>query len=168
MAQMQSEEEERKDVEPRDERAREAEHHHRVNVVMPEGVMPQLRKARIGRAKGEVEQVKNDEGEDDEPADGHAPRGEGGLDEVFALVMVRPGTAVLDHELDREINVQNDHDEERAPNDPKERPKVAQVLRVAIDPLRPEEDLEVAEKMADDEKNQDQARHRHDYFPANG
>ncbi len=42
------------------------------------------------------------------------------------------------------------------------------MLGVAVDPLRPEENLEVAEEMADDEQNQDHAGHRHDHFPANG
>ena len=50
--------------------------------------------------------------------------------------------------------------------DPKQGPKFAQVLGVAINPIRPEKNLEIAEKMPDDEQNQDHARYRHDHFPA--
>ena len=42
------------------------------------------------------------------------------------------------------------------------------MLGVAVDPLRSEKNLQVAEEMADDEQDQDHPGHRHDYFPANG
>ena len=55
-----------------------------------------------------------------------------------------------------------------AANDPEERPQIAQVLGVAVDPFRSEENLKVAEEMPDDEKNQNHARRRHDHFPSDG
>ena len=82
--------------------------------------------------------------------------------------MLGPRPAVLDREPDRVINVEDDDEEQNAADDPEERPKLPEVLGVAVDPLRPEENLEVAEEMADDEQNQDHPGHRHDYFPADG
>ena len=47
-------------------------------------------------------------------------------------------------------------------------PEFAQMLGVAVDPIRAEENLEVAEQMPDDEQDQDHAGHRHDHFPSDG
>jgi hypothetical protein len=40
------------------------------------------------------------------------------------------------------------------------------VFRVAVDPIRSEENLEVPEQMTDDEKDQNDSRDRHDHFLA--
>lgn len=82
--------------------------------------------------------------------------------------MLRPRPAVLDGEPDRVINVEDDDEEQYAADNPKERPKLPEMLGVAVDPFRPEEDLKVAKEMADNEQNQDHPRRRHDYFPTNG
>ena len=55
-----------------------------------------------------------------------------------------------------------------AADHPEKRPQIAQVLGVAVDPFRPEKNLQIAEEMPDDEENQDHPRHRHDHFPADG
>ena len=86
----------------------------------------------------------------------------------WRLVMLGPCAAILDRELDRVINVEDDDHEQERPDDPEERAELAQLLGVAVDPLRSEENLQIAEEMADDEQNQDQPGHRHDHFPANG
>ena len=59
-----------------------------------------------------------------------------------------------------------DDDEQEGADDPEERPQIAQVLGVAVDPFRPEEDLEIPEEMPDDEENQNHAGRRHDHFPS--
>ena len=79
---------------------------------------------------------------------------------------MRPGAAVLNREPDGVIDVENDDDEEDGADDPKESPEVAQMLRVAVDPSRPEEDLEIPEEVPDDEENQDHSGHRHNHLPA--
>ena len=86
----------------------------------------------------------------------------------LAFVMLGPCPAILDRELDRVINVEDDDDEQDASDDPEERAELPELLGVAVDPLRSEENLEIAKEMADDEQNQDQPGHRHDHFPANG
>ena len=45
---------------------------------------------------------------------------------------------------------------------------IAQVLGVAVDPFRPEENLEIPKQVPDDEKNQNNARRRHNHFPSDG
>ena len=49
---------------------------------------------------------------------------------------------------------------------PEQWPEIAQMLRVGIDPFRPEKDLQVAEQMANDEQDQDHAGEGDDYFSA--
>ncbi len=110
----------------------------------------------------------DDEGEEDEPAQHHAARGEGRFDRVLAPVVLGPGPPVLDREPDRVIDVREHDDEEKGADHPEQRPEVAQMLGIAIDPLRPEEDLEIAEEMPDDEENEDDPGHRHDHFPSDG
>ena len=168
MAQMEGKQEHSENVKPGNERALEAKDHHRIDVVMVERIHRQIQKSRVGAAKGEMEQVIDDENEQDEPAHHHGAGGERRLHDVLAAVTFRPGAAVLDREPDRVINVEDDDEEQNAADDPEERPKFPEMLGVAVNPLRPEENLEVAEEMADDEQNQDYPSHRHDYFPANG
>ena len=135
---------------------------------MADRIHRQRGKTRIGRAHGEMEQMKDDKCENDQSAHDHRARSEGGFYGVFAPVALGPGAAVFDRQTDRRVNVDEDDREEESANDPEERSEIAQMLRVAVDPIRAEENLEVAEKVADDEKNQDHARHRHNHFPANG
>ena len=115
-----------------------------------------------------MEQVIDDEGEHDEPAHHHAARGEGGFDDVLAPVALGPGAAIFERELDRVINVDHDDDEEEGANDPEKWPQIAQMFGVAVDPVRAEEDLEVAEQMPDDEENQDDPGDRHDHLASDG
>ena len=56
--------------------------------------------------------------------------------------------------------------EQKAADDPKELPKLPEMLNLTVDSLRPEENLKVAQEMADNEQNQ--ASHRHNDFPADG
>ena len=51
---------------------------------------------------------------------------------------------------------------------PKERAEVAQVLRVIIDPPRPEKNLQVSQQVPDDEQHQNHAGERDDHFLADG
>ena len=53
-------------------------------------------------------------------------------------------------------------------HDPEERAEIAQMLRVTIDPVRPEKNLQIAEQMADDEQHQNDAGDRDDHFLADG
>src|ERR1700736_4808615 len=102
----------------------------------------------------EMEQMKNDEREHDQPAHDHVTGCPGSFDVFFPEIMVGPGAAILDRELDSEINVKNDRQQKEASNYPKERSEVPQMLRVAINPVRPEINLQVPQEMADDEQDQ--------------
>ena len=163
---MKSKQKHGQDVKGRDQRMGKANNHHRVDVVMIERIERKGVKARIGSTDREVQDVIDDQGEKDDPAPDHAARSEGGFDGLLAFVMPGPRPAVLDGEPDRVINVEDDDEEQNAADDPEERPKLPEMLGVAVNPLRPEENLEVTEEMADDEQNQDHPGHRHDHFPA--
>ena len=143
-----------------------ANNHHRVDVVMIERIERKGVKARIGGADREMQDVIDDEGEKDDPAPDHAARGQGGFNDFLAFVMLGPRSAVFDRELNSVVNVEDDDGEQAASDDPEERPEFPQMLGVAVDPLRPEENLEIAKEVADDEQNQDQPRYRHEHFPA--
>ncbi len=58
--------------------------------------------------------------------------------------------------------------EEKGADDPKKRAQLAQMLGVAIDPIRSEKNLEVPEEMSDDEQDENHAGRGHDEFLADG
>ena len=58
--------------------------------------------------------------------------------------------------------------EQNGAHDPEQRPEIAQMLRVTVDPVRPEKDLQIAEQMADDEEHQNDSRDRDDQLFADG
>ena len=165
---MEGEEKHREDVKGRDQRIGKTNDHHREDVVMIERIKRKRVKARVGGADREMQDVIDDKGEKDYPAPDHGTGGKGGFDSVLAFVMLGPGPAVFDRELDRVINVEDDDEEQNAADDPEEGPKLPEIFGVAVDPLRSEENLEIAKEVADDEQNQDHPGHRHDYFSANG
>src|SRR5947207_6096351 len=77
-----------------------------------------------------------------------------------------PSAPVLDRELNRRVNVNGNGGEQKNPNCPEQRPEIPQVLRVTIDPIGPEKDLQVSEQMADYENNKNDARDGYDHlFP---
>ncbi len=89
-----------------------------------------------------------------------------GLDRVLASITVGACLPVLDREPDSVIDVRDhDHEQETA-NQPEKRPKIAQVLGIAVDPFGAEKNLQVAEQMPDDEEDEDDSSHRHDHFPS--
>ena len=165
---MESEEEHRQNVKPRNERTQKSEDHHRVNVVMPKWIHCQSGKARVGRAQGKMEQVKDNEGEQDNAAHDHRARSESRFYNFLAPIARRTGAPIFDGKPDRVIDMHQDGEEKKRSNDPKQRTKSAQVLGVAINPVRPEKNLQVAEEMADDKKDENHPAHCHNQLPSDG
>ena len=85
---------------------------------MARWILRQGGKARIGHAKGIVEEVKDDKGKNDEPAHRHAARGEGGFDDILAPIALGSGATIFERELDRVIDVDQDHGEEKGADEP--------------------------------------------------
>src|SRR5262245_25528389 len=135
---------------------------------MTERILGQSQKTRIGRAHSKMEEMINDEGEENQPAHDHASRSQGCFHRFLAPVMFGAGPSVLDRQPDGVVNVDQDDEEEKGTNDPKKRSKVAQMFRVTVDPVRPEEDLQVAQEMADDKQDQDHAGRGHDHLSSDG
>src|SRR6266513_5408714 len=92
------------------------------------------------------------------------PGRKGGFHMFLFNVRLGSSAPVFDRELNRRVNVNRNGGEQRNSNCPKQRAEVAQMLRVTIDPIGSEEDLQVAEQMADNEKNQNDAGDRDDHF----
>src|SRR4029077_20987392 len=89
-----------------------------------------------------------------------------GFHMFFIDVRLGPSAPVLDRQLNRRINVNGNGSEQKNPNCPKQWAEVAQMLRVTIDPIGPEKDLQVSEQVADYEKNKNDARDGDDHlFP---
>ena len=109
-----------------------------------------------------MREVIENESEDHEAADHHRTGSEGGFDMLLFLIGHRPGTSIIDRQTNREIDVEDHGHEEKDADDPEKRSERAQMFRVTVDPLRPEKDLQIAEQMADDERDQDDAGGRHD------
>ena len=120
---------------------------------------------RVRDDEREVRKVIEDEGEDDETAQPHVARREGRLHVLFLRVTNRARAAIIDREHDRVVDVQDDRNEQEEADRPKDRTEVLQMFRVAVDPVRPEENLQVAEQVTDDEPEQNQPGKRDDNFP---
>jgi hypothetical protein len=60
--------------------------------------------------------------------------------------------------------VNNDSGEQENSDQPKQRTEILQMLRVTIDPIRADENLQIPEQMSDHEKDQNDAGDRDDHF----
>ena len=108
--------------------------------------------------------VINDKRQHDQATHHHVPRCEGCFYVLPVLVGVRPGTPILNCQQDREINVKNDRGEKEGTNQPKQRTEIAQMLRVTIDPIRPDKNLQISKQMSDHKKDQNDSSDRDDHF----
>ena len=109
----------------------------------------------------------DDKRQHNQTAHHHVTRRERGLYVSSVDILVGPGTAILNREQDREINVKNDRDEKKCSNQPKKRTQVAQMLRVTVDPIRSNKNLQIPEQMSDHKKNQNDAGDGDDDFFSN-
>jgi len=64
--------------------------------------------------------------------------------------------------------VNNDSHQQEQTDYSKQRAEVAQVLRVTIDPIWTQENLQIAQEMSDNEKDQNDAGDCNDHFLSNG
>src|SRR5262249_22089027 len=76
--------------------------------------------------------------------------------------------AIFDRQLNGHINVNNDGRQQKQTDCPKQRSEIVQMLRVTVDPIRTQKNLQIAEQMSDNKKNQDDARDCDDHFLSNG
>jgi hypothetical protein len=164
---MQGEQKHAHDIECGDVNILKSVNHHGKDIVMVEGILLEEGEARIGHAHREMRDVINEKGEDDEAAQHHVAGGHRRLHIVAFHIPVGARAAVLNGQSDRRVNVNRHRDDEKHANGPKQRPQLAQMLGITVDPGRPEEDLQIPEQMSDDEKNENDARERDDDFSAN-
>ncbi len=141
---MESEQKHRQNVKPRNEWTRKTEDHHGVDVVVPKWILWQSGKARVSRANGKMEQVKDNKSEQDKSAHHHGARGESRLYNLFPPITQRASAPVFDGKPDRVIDMHHDGKEKKRSNGPKQRAQSAQMLAVAINPVRSEKNLQVA------------------------
>jgi hypothetical protein len=111
--------------------------------------------------------VINDKHQHDQATHHHVPRRERRFDVLPVFVGLRPGTPILNCQQDREVNVKNDRGEKKGTNQPEKRAEIEQVLRVSIDPIRPDKNLQIAKQMSDHKKNQNDSGDRDDHFFSN-
>jgi hypothetical protein len=79
-----------------------------------------------------------------------------------------PRTAIFNGQLNRDIDVNDDRPKQEYADCPKQRPELTKVLRVTVNPIWTQKDLQIAEEMSDNENNQDNAGDRDDHFLSNG
>src|SRR5215813_10921975 len=116
---------------------------------MPERIGLEQTKTRIGDAHCKMGDVVNDKRKHDQSAHHHVTRSERCFHILPIDIDLRSRTAVFDRQLNRYVNV-NDHGREQEQTDyPKQRTEVTQMLRVTIDPVGADENLQVAKQMSD-------------------
>ena len=134
---------------------------------MAERIRLEQRKARIGFAKSEMGKVISDKCEHDQPAHDHVTGGKRRFDVSFVDVRLGPGTAILNREQDREVNVKNNSDEKKSSNQPKKRTQIVQMLRVTVDRIGSNKNLQIPQQMSDHKKDQNDAGDGDDDFFSN-
>src|SRR5215469_18257696 len=127
--------------------------HHRVNVLVSERIRLKAAKTWIGHSYCEMRQVINAKHKHDQPAHHHVTRGEVGLDVMPIKVAFWPRAAIFNGQLNRDIDVNDDRREQQHADCPKQRPEVTKVLRVIVNPIWTQKNLEIAEQMSDNEDN---------------
>src|SRR5262249_5859513 len=135
---------------------------------MPERIGLEQNKTGIGDAHCEMRDVVNDKRKHYQPAHHHVTRSERGFDILPVDVSLRSRTAVFNRQSNGHANVNDDSREQEQTDYPKQRAEVAQMLRVTVDPIRSDKNLQIAQQMADNEKDQNDARDRDDHFFSNG
>src|SRR5439155_5702240 len=86
------------------------------------------------------------------------------LDVVPVDVCLWPGTVILNCQADGYPDVNDNGSEQKQTNYPKQRAEVAQVLRVTIDPVGADKNLQIAKQMPDHKEDQNDARDRDNHF----
>ena len=119
-------------------------------------------------AEGEVEEMKDDEGEKDGAGPLHGAGGVGGVEILFFDVADGTGAALEEPELERGPDVKDDGDEQSDARAPQESGERFEIGGIAIDVFGREKDLQVAEQVGDDEAEEDDAGDGHDGFFADG
>src|SRR3954453_16380021 len=127
---MECEQKESKNVKPADVIILKSVYHHRINVVVPERIRLEQSETRIGDTHCKMRNVVDDERKHDQPAHHHVARSKRCFDILPLYVLLRSCTAVFDRQLNRHVNMNDDNHEQEQTNYPKQRPEVAQVLRV--------------------------------------
>jgi hypothetical protein len=78
-----------------------------------------------------------------------------------------PRTAIFNGQLNRDVNVNDDRREQEHADCPQQRPEVTKVFRITVNPTWIQENLQIAEQMSDNEKNQNNASDCDDHFLSN-
>src|SRR4029453_17185612 len=164
MAQMKREQKQAEDVKAGHIIILKSVHHHGVNVVVTERISLKQAKPVISNSHREVREMINNKSQHDQSAHHHMTRGKGCFDVPLIDIRLRTGTPVFNCQLDSHVDVSNDRDEQKNPNQPKQRTEVAQMFRVTIDPIRSDKYLQIPEQMSDHKQDQNDAGDRDDYF----
>src|SRR5437016_6590145 len=151
---MKREQKQTEHIEPGHQIILETIDHHQINVVMAMRIRLEQCKTRVGFSEGEMREVISDKREHDQSAHYHVTRRKRCFDIVLVDVRLRSGTPVFNRQLDRHVDVNNDSGEQKNSNQPKQWAEITQMLRVAIDPIRADENLQIPEQMSDHEKDQ--------------
>ena len=161
---MEREQKQTEHVKPRHKIILEAIDHHRIDIVMAKRVRLEQRKTRIGFAESKMREVISDKREHDQSAHHHVTRGKRCFDVTLVDVRLRSGAPVFNCQLDRHVDVNDDGGEQKNSYQPKQRAEIVQMLRVTVDPIRADENLQIPEQMSDHEKDQNDAGDRDDDF----
>src|SRR6266404_8506635 len=108
--------------------------------------------------------VINDKREHNQSAHHHVARGEGGFYMFLVDVGFGSRASIIVCQADGHVNVHNEGREQEYSDYPENRSEIAQMLRVTVDPIRAQKDLQISKQMSNDEKDQNDPRDRDDHF----
>src|SRR5206468_11124640 len=112
---------------------------------MPERIDLEQPKARVGHAYCKMREVINDKGKHNKAAHHHMAGSEVCFDVVQVDVAFGPRTPIFDGQLDRHVNMDNYRREQEQTDCPKQRAEIAQMLRVTVNPVWTQENLQIPE-----------------------
>src|SRR5207237_8543630 len=120
------------------------------------------RKTSVEPSTGKMEKMENNEGKHNQSAHDHVAGSVARLDVIPFFVAVRAGTPVIEGEADSKINVEGNRNQQGNPDGPEERAEITQMLRVIIDQARSQKNLQVAQQMSNDDKQENHPGEGHD------
>ena len=123
---------------------------------------------RLHFAQGEVQQVEDDEGQDDEARGRHVASWSAGHHGLVHRVVHRACRAIHRHQAQRGEDVHHHDEHQTTAGDPLEGAEALQLVGVGVVGVLPSEHAEVTQHVDDEEQHHAQSGHGHDLLGADG
>ena len=154
VAEVHAEQTDSDDVKNAHQRAGESSHDHPVNVPVAPGINPSPI-LWIKALPGELGQMVEDEGENNQSGETHGASEDGGLKGILHRILLGARGEILPPERDGEPDMKHHTGKQDPANKPEQLTKVLEEMRVAVHRVGPQEDGKIPDQMPDHKEDED-------------